>query len=132
MSTDTRRKSSTHRAYMGEGYYVTVQHCEGPGTDGTGCDAYLGTNYPADLCPACKSLTGPVTASCGCPLDGPCTMHRDNDGHRHCTTCGVPVHVYDTYEDGTVEYDDHDCPPGFLPRPGETAPANACRATSDS
>lgn len=37
--------SSTHREYLGDGYYVTVQHCEEPG-----CDKYLGVNYPSLFC----------------------------------------------------------------------------------
>ena len=37
--------SSTCREYVGDGYYVTIQHCERPG-----CDVYLGVNYPSDFC----------------------------------------------------------------------------------
>jgi hypothetical protein len=37
--------SSTHSENMGEGYYVTIQHCEFPG-----CDKYLGVMYPAEFC----------------------------------------------------------------------------------
>lgn len=37
--------SSTHREYLGEGYSVTVQHCEHPD-----CDIYLGVNYPSRYC----------------------------------------------------------------------------------
>ena len=37
--------SSTHSEYVGEGYSVTVQHCEADG-----CDLYLGVNYPTTLC----------------------------------------------------------------------------------
>ncbi|WP_155855216.1 hypothetical protein [Actinotalea ferrariae] len=37
--------AATHREYAGEGYYVTVQHCEADG-----CDEYLGINYPGHYC----------------------------------------------------------------------------------
>lgn len=37
--------SSTHREALGDGYYVTVQHCEE-----AGCDEYLGVNYPSRFC----------------------------------------------------------------------------------
>ena len=38
-------QSSTHPVYMGDGYWVTSQHCEMPG-----CDDYLGINYPSSFC----------------------------------------------------------------------------------
>ena len=34
----------THPEYLGEGYSVTIQHCEA-------CGSYLGVNYPSYFCP---------------------------------------------------------------------------------
>lgn len=42
--------SSTHREGIGEGYSVTIQHCEYRYPNGQVCDAYLGVNYPSNYC----------------------------------------------------------------------------------
>lgn len=42
--------SDTHVEYVGDGYSVRVQHCEG-------CNVYLGVNYPSDKCSTCKEAS---------------------------------------------------------------------------
>ena len=42
--------SSSHNEYLGEGYYVRIQHCEHRDKDGKVCDEYLGVNYPDVFC----------------------------------------------------------------------------------
>jgi hypothetical protein len=42
--------SSTHNEYVGEGYYVHIQHCEHRDASGQVCDKYLGVNYPSEFC----------------------------------------------------------------------------------
>jgi hypothetical protein len=38
--------SSTHTESTGDGHSVRIQHCEDP----SGCDEYLGVNYPSSFC----------------------------------------------------------------------------------
>jgi hypothetical protein len=42
--------SDTHFEYVGEGYYVTTQHCEAKDAAGEVCNEYLGVNYPSIFC----------------------------------------------------------------------------------
>ena len=43
-------QSSTYSEYVGEGYYVIIQHCEFIDSDGVVCDEYLGAQYPSLYC----------------------------------------------------------------------------------
>lgn len=75
-----------------------------------------GANVTSDpdavTCEACVRVA-PAVTECGCSLEmGVCTLHRNGEHHRHCTTCGIPVF----FDEQAVEYDDHRCPPGFLVR----------------
>jgi hypothetical protein len=42
--------SSSHNEYLGEGFYMRIQHCEYRYPDGTVCDVYLGVAYPGVYC----------------------------------------------------------------------------------
>lgn len=41
----------TERGYMGDGYYVTLQHCQFKNEETEKqCDEFLGVNYPSVYC----------------------------------------------------------------------------------
>ncbi len=42
--------SDTCSEYVGDGYSVTIQHCEFVNEAGVVCNELLGVNYPSELC----------------------------------------------------------------------------------